>query len=165
MKSFQWALLLSLTLLSSCGFYLRGLSPNGPQWIDSIAIVVENNRNDLDGLLGERLQAYNIPVCLDPAQAHYWLIIQNTEFRQQISSISSSTTPRQYQLTYTVWFKFQTRQGLEIIPLHPVQVMRQITLNSDRILGSEGEEATFRNEMRRDATVQILTQLSHLKVG
>lgn len=150
-------LLFTLTL-SSCGFHLRGMR-DMPRWLDRVTIVVENANRDLEPLLSDQLRAYRIQVCSDPASANYWLIIEQDSVRQQITSISSSTTPRQYQLTYTVQFKLTRAKGNEIIPTTPIVVTRLLTVNSDRILGSNDEEAILKREMRRDAVMQILDRI------
>ena len=145
-------------LLSGCGFHLRG-AVDLPPWLNDVAILTESGNHDLDPLLRERLQAYNIDINPIPTSAKFRLIIQSAVFQQQITSVSSSTTPRQYQLIYTVLFKLQDASGKELIPLSTVTVTRQITVNSDRILGSDEEEAITKGEMRRDAIMQILNRL------
>lgn len=147
--------------LTGCGFHLRGML-DMPQWLNNVSIVIQNAHRDMEQRLNEQLSAYHINVCPDPALANYWLIIEQDSFQQQISSISSSTTPRQYQLIYTVHFKLQRAKGKEIIPNGQVVVTRQITLNNDRILGSTDEEEQSKSEMRRDAAIQIIDRLSRV---
>ena len=146
-------------LLNGCGFHLRGMV-DMPKWLNNVAIIVQQAHRDLEPLLQDQLQSYKIRVITDPAIANYWLIIESDSFQQNISSISSSTTPRQYQLVYTVRFKLQRAKGEEIIPLTSVVISRQITINSDRILGSTDEEELFKVEMKRDAAVQIINRIS-----
>ena len=160
----RWAgqlLLLTSLLLVGCGFHLRGvISQDSIRWLNHIAIVIQQAHRDIEPLLREQLKAYNIDISDDPALAKYWLIIDNETMDQNITSISSSTTPRQYQLIYTVQFKLQRAKGAEVFPSSRVIVTRQITLNSNRILGSSDEEALQKNEMRRDAVIQIINRLS-----
>ena len=131
-----------------------------PQWLNNITIVVPNTSHDLEPLLSNQLKAYRIELNPNPSLANYWLIIENDGFQQQVGSISSSTTPRQYQLIYTVWFKLQSAKGKEILPTSQIVVTRQITINSDRILGSTNEEEHSKHELRRDAATQIIERLS-----
>jgi len=150
-----------MLLFAGCGFHLRGIH-DMPKWLNNVTIVIQNANRDLASLLSEQLKAYHINVSPDPTLADYWLIVEQDNFQQNISSISSTTTPRQYQLIYTVYFKLQRAKGAEIIPLSPVVVTRQITLNSDRILGSTNEEYQSKTEMRRDAAIQIIDRLSRV---
>lgn len=146
-------------LVTGCGFHLRGMS-DIPKWLNHVAIVIQEASRDLEPLLADQLEAYHINVPSDPALAEYWLVIEHDETRQEISSISSTTTSRQYQLIYTVRFKLQRVRGAEIIPSSQIVISRQVTINSDRILGSTSEEELLKREMRRDAAIQIIGRLS-----
>ncbi|KTD21251.1 LPS assembly lipoprotein LptE [Legionella londiniensis] len=150
----------SFFFISGCGFHLRG-AIDLPVWLDKVAIINQGVSQELGSLLSEQLEAYKIKVLDDPSLADYWLILEEEAFQQQTLSISSSTTPRQYQLNYIVRFKLQAAHGKIIIPTTRVMVTRQITINSDRILGSDAEEALTQMEMRRDAANQILNRISH----
>ena len=153
-------LLLLITLLTTgCGFHLRGMI-DVPQWLNNVSIVIEQAHHDLGPLLQDQLEAYKIIVNPDPSRASYLLIIESDSMQQTISSVSSSTTPRQYQLIYTVHFKLQQANGEEVIPTAYIVVTRQITINSNRILGSNDEEEQSKSEMRQDAVIQIINRLS-----
>lgn len=148
-----------ILLLAGCGFHLRGMI-DMPQWLDNVAIISQDANRDLSTQLKNQLQNYKIKVSADPALAKYWLIIQSSSFQRHITSVSSSTTPRQYQLIFTVAFMLQDLQGKEITHSSQIVVTRQITVNSDRILGSDDEESITKDEMIRDAVTQILSRLS-----
>lgn len=150
----------AILLLTGCGFHLRGML-DMPRWLNQISIVNQSANRNLEPWLVEQLEAYHIQISDDAARAKYWLIIEHDDVQEQIKSISSSTTPRQYQLIYTVRFKLQRTRGAEIIPSTQVLVTRQVTINSDRILGSTGEAELLKSEMERDAAMQIIARLSH----
>jgi LPS-assembly lipoprotein len=145
--------------LSGCGFHLRGLVNVVPTWLTNVAIVSQQPHQSLAPLLKDQLEANHIRVNPDPSRAHYLLVIESETLSQQFSSVSSSTTPRQYQLIYTVLFQLQEASGKEIIPARPIVVTRQITSNSNRILGSNDEESQIKDEMRRDAVIQMLNRI------
>ena len=153
------ALPLLLMLISGCGFHLRGMV-DVPVWLNNVAIIVQQGHRDLAPLLKDQLQAYKVHVNADPSTAAYWLIIEYDSTQQQITGISSSTTPRQYQLIYTLRFKLQRAKGKEITPSNQITVTRQVTINGDRILGSNDEEGLLKAEMRRDAAIQIINRIN-----
>lgn len=153
--------LLCSLFLMGCGFHLRGFV-SMPKWLHDIAIVEESINRDLAPMLKEQLNAYHIRVAEDPEYAHYWLILEQDKEEQHITAISSSTTPRQYQMNYQVTFKLQAANGNEIIPSTHVTTTRQVTINSNRILGSSDEENTLKHEMRKEAVIQIMDRLGHL---
>lgn len=163
MQLFYRQLILSALLFSliGCGFHLRGiLNPDSLQWLNNVAIIIKQAHKDIEPFLKEQLNAYHVQVVTEPTHSKLWLIIDHETLQQNISSISSSTTPRQYQLNYSITFSLQRSDGTEIIPPKKIVLFRQITLNSNRILGSKDEEAIETREMRRDATFQILNRLS-----
>ncbi|EHL29163.1 hypothetical protein LDG_8882 [Legionella drancourtii LLAP12] len=147
-------------LLSACGFHLRGMI-NIPTWLNNIAIIVKNDDKQLSSILNAQLEGYKIQVNPDPALAKYWLIINQVLIQQQIISVGASTNPRQYTLILTIEFMLQTRKGTIIKTPKTVSVTRQLTINNDRILGSSDEENILLGEMKQDAVIQIINQLSH----
>ncbi len=148
-------------ILSGCGFHLRGMI-DMPRWLNHIAVIIEQAQRDLGPSLVESLQSYNLTIDSSPASAQYWLIVQHDNLQKNIASISSSTTPRQYELIYTVQFKLMQAKGRDIIPSATISITRQATINSDRILGSNEEEALLIHEMMRDAATQIINRISKI---
>lgn len=146
-------------LLSACGFHLRGMI-DVPKWLNKVAIISNQSSKELSWILKTHLEAYKIDVRDNPAQANYWIIINNERFEQRIVSIGASTNPRQYQLFLRVEFLLQQNKGTVIKPASQIVITRQLTVNNDRILGSNEEEQTLMNEMRKDAAIQIINRLS-----
>ena len=147
-------------LISACGFHLRGII-DVPEWLTNISIISNDvNNKQLASLLKSQLEGYKIHVNPDPALAQYWLIIDRSNYQQQIISIGASTNPRQYQLILTVDFMLQDRKGQIIKPKRQITVSRQLTVNNDRILGSNEEETILIREMQQDAVIQIINRLS-----
>lgn len=145
-------------LLSSCGFHLRGLN-DIPPWLNNVAIVVQNAHRDLGPMLKTQLEAYKIRVMPNTTQADYLLVIESDGIQQQITGVAASTAPRQYLLIYDVQFTLVKVKGGIIVPSSQVFVTRQLTINNDRILGSNFEETQISYEMRRDAAIQIINRL------
>jgi LPS-assembly lipoprotein len=154
---------ISILICNGCGFHLRGFI-DMPNWLNEVAITVEKVHRDLGPDLQEQLEAYHIHVNKMPNHARYWLILEEDFEEKHITSVSSSTTPRQYQVTYTVQFKLQAANGKDIIPTSRVTATRLVTINSDRILGSNYEENLLKEEMRHDAIIQIIDRLGHAKL-
>jgi LPS-assembly lipoprotein len=146
-------------LLSACGFHLRGVV-DIPTWLSPVAVISMNDTKGLAKLLEVQLEGYKIQVSKDPLLAKYWIVINSVTVNQQIISIGSSTNPRQYQLVMAVNYSLKTSKGKQIKPPKNVFVSRQFTVNNDRVLGSNEEEAVLLNEMRQDAVIQIMNRLS-----
>jgi LPS-assembly lipoprotein len=159
MKKLLIPLFLSL-LLSACGFHLRGMI-HIPAWLNNIAIISKNDDKQLISILQTQLEGYNVHVNPDDALATYWLVINQVVINRQIISIGASTNPRQYNLVLSINYMLETRKGKIIKTPRTVSVARQLTVNNDRILGSTDEEDILIGEMKHDAVVQIINQLSH----
>ena len=158
MKKYFIPLILILCL-SACGFHLRGLI-DVPEWLNNVSIISKDGNKELASILKSQLEGYKIKVNPDPIRANYWLIINKSNLQQQIISIGASTNPRQYQLILTIEFMLQTSKGQLIKAPRLISVSRQLTVNNDRILGSNDEERVLVSEMRKDAVIQIINRLS-----
>lgn len=152
------ALAFLLFCLSACGFHLRTYL-DVPPWLNNVSVISQDEHNDLVSILRSQLEQNHIRVNPDPATAQYWLMINNINLRQQIISIGASTNPRQYQLVLSLEFVLQSRKGEIVRPAKLISVSRQLTINNDRILGSNAEEITLIREMKRDLVIQIINAL------
>jgi LPS-assembly lipoprotein len=145
-------------MLAGCGFHLRGVQ-SLPSWLNKVSVITTHVSPEWGPIMKRQLQLAHVMIVDDPTEAPYWLTIQNERMQQNISSISSGSSPRQYQLTYHVQFTLQRAKGTELIAPSTIVVTRLLTINNDRILGSHDEEEQLKQEMRRDAAVQILYRL------
>lgn len=162
-QKLAYALVLSVVviLITGCGFKLRGLM-DSPSWLSSIAIDIQDVHQDLAFALKENFKALGIPV-VPPSSGQYLLVVEKDESQQQITSVSASTTPRQYQLHYRVTYSLLKANGEPIISSNSILVSRQLTVNNNRILGSNFEEMLSYKEMRKEAAMQIVNRLGSLK--
>lgn len=144
-----------LFALSACGFHLRGMIHHAA-WMQSMDVQGTQNSgiiNNLNNLLPNSARH----------QLLYHLFIDSENFNQQLVSVGAGTNPRQYLLEYTVQFHLIDAKGKIYLPESQIHVVRQITINNEKILGSNEEERTIQNEMRNDAASQMILRLSHMK--
>lgn len=161
-KSYRLIGLSIIFLLVGCGFHLRGMIAI-PPWLNHVALINQEEHTVLAAMIKQQFEDNHVKV-QSASDAPYWLILYNETLQEQIVSVSSSSTPRQYQLIYMVQFKLQTRQGGELLPLNQVMVTRQLTVNNDRILSNDSQQAIIKREMQREAAVQILNRLSRCRI-
>lgn len=157
---FRWRTitLLILVLMAGCGFKLRG-SFDLPPWFNHISLTNLSADKDLVRIVKKQLQGAGVHIVPGDARTAVQLVIIKDNLQQQITGISSSTTPRQYRLIYSAYFSMLKNNKM-LIPSTKVVVTRQLTINNDRILGSNFEESTLYHEMRQDAAAQIINRLS-----
>lgn len=156
----KFGLLCLIMSLSQCGFHLRGLT-NLPPSFQQVYIVAPADARQLQAEIDSQLQAYNVSKAKDMQRAHYQITIDNIFFQRQISNISSSTTPRQYQLIYNIKYHVMNSQGEVIIPNGLVNTTRLVSMNNERLLGSNYEQDFFLHEMQQEAAVQIVSAIGH----
>ncbi|MBA4697274.1 MAG: hypothetical protein H2069_07800 [Legionella sp.] len=158
-RLYFFILVLACLTTTSCGFQLRGLS-DFPSWLNNVAIVIQNANPELENYLKAQFAFYQKTVCKDPSRANYILIIEGDDFREQITNVSASTTPRLFLMTYTVKFSLMSSKGATLISSNVVRITRQLTINNNRLLGSDLEEAVLKNEMRKEAVIQLFNRLA-----
>lgn len=132
---------------------------DAPKWLNNVAILSKQEDKELVTLLKSQLESYKIHVNPDPTGANYWILLNKSTLQQQIVSIGASTNPRQYQLIFTIEFMLQTSKAQIIKEPKFITVYRQLTINNDRILGSNEEEAILISEMKREAVIQLINSL------
>ena len=147
--------------LSHCGYHLRGMAPLPPSF-QNIFIIAPKEAATLKYVLESELESYHVTVCQLDKQAHFEIVIDSVDFQRQVSNISSSTTPRQYQLIYTVKYHFiDTAQQHTVIPNGKLSSTRLVTMNNERLLGSNYEQDFFLKEMQEEIARQMISTISH----
>lgn len=161
MKYIKNILFISFLFLSGCGLHLQNYG-DIPKWFNNVAVVNQNVQHDLRAMIIQQLKSYKINICKNPKDAEYWLVLEEDKNTENITAVSSSTTPRQYQMTYAIKYKIQrVKTGEDVIPSSSAVVTRQFTINSNRILGSDYEGDLLRHEMCKDAVAQILDHIEN----
>lgn len=145
-------------LLIGCGFHLRGAA-DIPTWLSPLSIVNQHASQGIARALQQMLDAYKLDT-QSTLKSRNQIVLEDDNVAHEINGIAASTAPRQYQLIYTLHYFIQTPQLHS--PIQTLKVTRQITINNDRILGSDAEEAITIADMHREASGLLLSQLSHL---
>jgi LPS-assembly lipoprotein len=147
-------------LISSCGFHLRGMQ-NAPTWLHRVAILNHSNNQSIESALNIVLDAYEIDVVENPKLADYWIVIESAGDQKHITSVGSGSNPRQYQLIYHIDYRLEKANGKIIKANKHITVSRQLTVNNNSILGSNQEADLMVAEMRQDAALKLINQLTY----
>lgn len=145
--------------LIGCGFHLRGTT-DIPTWLSPLMIINHHASQGMSRALQQMLTAYKLDTQSGKISKNQ-IILEDDNLNREINGIAASTAPRQYQLIYTLHYLVQAAHLQSTI--QTIKVTRQITINNDKILGSDAEEAITIAEMHREAGNVLLGQLSHLK--
>lgn len=155
----KYLLVLSMTLLTACGFHLRGIMPL-PTAFNQVAIVNHQVDHHLQMELEKRLHQHHIQVIENPALAHYLIILEKEKLSEQLTNVAASTAPRQYQLVYQVQFQLLDKGGKPLVPLQTITTQLEAIINNNRILGSNFEAHTIENDLKQHAAQQIVDRIS-----
>jgi LPS-assembly lipoprotein len=148
-------------MLCQCGFHLRGITTLPPSF-QHVYIEAPPESRFLQSEITNQLQAYHVLLSSHQKDAHFKILINKVDFRRQISNISSSTTPRQFQLFYDVYFELiDSHQTHTIIPQGKITSTRLVSMNSERLLGSNYEQDFFLHEMQAESAAKIVSAIGH----
>ncbi len=151
-------LLLSVLLLTACGYQLRGHAglPFETLYLDApnTPFVAELRRN---------LQANKVKLVNSAAQADVILNIVSEIPEKQILTLGGSGRVNEFQLRYRVSLRAYDLKEQDWIPAEEMVMRRDYTYNDAQILAKEAEEALLYENMRTDMVQQIVRRLSHAK--
>ena len=149
-----------IVVISGCGFHLRGIQ-NKPRWLNTVAIINQTPDSYIEKSLRVVLDAYKIAVTENHTQADAWIILKGAGYTQTISSVGSGSNPRQYLLIYFIDYSIQKPNG-DLIQNHThLTVSRQLTINNNRVLGSDQEASLLIAEMRQEVIIKLLNRLNY----
>jgi LPS-assembly lipoprotein len=157
----NWIALLSLLVLSACGFQLRG-SYALP--FDTLYIALPETA-ELRAVLKRSIDAGSRTRVVDTAKdAQATLQVLGDSTAKNILSIGSDGRVREFQLVRSFAFRVQDRAGNELAPSSQIVVRRDLTFSDANVLAKEAEETLLWRDMQNDLSQQILRRLVATKV-
>ena len=157
---FQSALLLCvLTLLTACGFQLRGVGgPTVPDEWKSMQLVSSNPNSEFSRAVFTRF-AINGVQWQEAGSANYRLDLGNEQFRQSNLSIGADARVSEFELTMSVAFKVVNTEGEIAMTSTTVTVVRQMENDPRNVVGKESELRLVQSEMRNELADKILRRI------
>lgn len=149
-------LILSLTLVSGCGFERRG-SFELSSVLSSIAI--EGGNRSLNERLRERLQQSSVTVA-DSAGAT--LVISKSEFQRVVRTVDKNGLATSYDYTYTVDYNVTANEQTILQPRATISQHRTLDYEPAQALAIDEEEAFLKEEMEQEIISRLLRRLSRI---
>ncbi len=154
------AIFLIATILSSCGFQLRGQAA-----IPFKSLFVETTgysafANDLERAIRSGSET-KIAQNRGDAQAVLKIIGESKE--KIILSLSSGGKVREFELRYKVAYRLTDLAGNNLVAPGEIFLRRDMTYDDTEVLAKESEEALLYRDMKTDAVQQMLRRLSVAK--
>jgi LPS-assembly lipoprotein len=155
--------LLSVLVLSACGFRLRGTGPQPVLPFKTLFLSVAEGspiavplRRNLDAMS-------NIEIVSDRKQADAALEVLNEGRDKQVLSLNSQGRVREYTLLYRANFRVVDKEGRQLLAPTELVIRRIQSFNESQVLAKEAEEATLYREMQSDLVQQVLRRISAIK--
>ena len=151
------SLLILLALLVSCGFHLRG-QVTIPENLKKLRLTSQIS-DPIVQQLKITLQKYGIIVVNAGQKAPSQLTIESLDHNTAFATTSANTNTKQYNITYNLTFSLFSEEK-PLLSHAVVSSSRTLTVNANRILGSDDEEITLKQEMQQELVQKLLTRVT-----
>ena len=111
--------------------------------------------------LRESLQVAGVDVVESPVDATATFSILSDIPAQRVLSVSARNVPREYEVSYTVYYSVQTGESTLLEPRSQT-LTRDYTWDETEVLGKEKEEELLREAIVDDLVRIVLIQLSSI---
>jgi len=160
MKRIALIFLLMASLVSGCGFHLRGtvILP------DSIRTVsIKSPDVKLRDALVNGLESNNVIIVNSPTSDSAQINISNVDFAREVRTIDERGKSTGYVLILRASYTVVDSAGKELVKPSVATARRDYNFNQDQLLSATREEELYRDEMREDAAQSILRKMSRIK--
>ena len=153
-------LLLTVVLLSACGFHLRG-QVGMP--FTALYLKAENPNAPFITEVRQNLEANQVRLVSTAEQAEVVLDIVAEVADKQILSLGGDGRVNEFRLTYRVSLRAYDLKQQDWIPAEELEIRRDYSFDDTKTLAKEAEEALIYRSMRSDMVQQIVRRLSRAK--
>lgn len=165
-------LVLSLTLVTGCGFKRRG-NLEWPSALSGITIeggdrsFNEQFREQLDEQIHAQSDAQSNEQSDEQGQhpqqsGNSTLVISKSEFQRQVRTIDKNGLASSYDYIYTIDYRVTDRTGVALHPLATIVQHRTLDYQPNLALANEQEKEFLKQEMQQEIIVQLLRRLSRI---
>ena len=151
-------ILRSLTLLSSCGFKLRG---NFEMPASLSQVVIDGGERELVDQLKELLVKSGSTVLASGAEVAS-INITKSEFEREVLTTGANGIATSFNFRYLVDFNVTNAEGKVLQAPVSLNQIRNLTYEAGNELEVEDEEEFLKEEMEKELVLQIMRRLSRL---
>lgn len=164
--SFSHALLLLLvgSLLTSCGFKLRGKTELPPQMART-ELQIQPKYGDLAREVRHILRAQGVTLVDGPSADAAKMRFSENRIDQDVASISAGARIREFDLTYHVTFDVVDAGGNVLVPEQALSLTRNLTYDESQGLGVEQELEFLRAQLVQDMVNLMMLRISTVSEG
>lgn len=149
-----------LSLLSACGFQLRGSGGSAlpDSWHD-MYLVTGNPNSELSREVESRFAANGIN-WVAQEDANYIVKVGPEKFAQRNLSLNAQARAADFELTLSTHFTVVDSQGKEVMEQSEVSVIRQMENDPSNVVGKAEETRILRSEMRSGLVRKIMRHIA-----
>ena len=153
-------LILTVLLLTACGFHLRGQAgmPFKTLYLDA-----PNSNTPFVNDLRRNLEANKVKLVGSAEQADVILNIVSELPDKQILTLGGSGRVNEFELRYRVSLRAYDLKGMDWIPAEEMMLRRDYSYDDTKVLAKEQEEMLLYQSMISDMVQQVVRRLSRAK--
>jgi LPS-assembly lipoprotein len=145
------------TLLSACGFQLRGTG-DVQFALKELDVSARNAYGETVNEVREVLQNNGVKVY---AGAPYRLVLSNEQENRRAASFTSSARTAEYELTKTLEYEIRGSKDL-LLMSDKLEAQSFYTQDGNNLIGGDQEAAQIRQEMNRELIQQLVQRLQQI---
>ncbi|WP_198264162.1 LPS assembly lipoprotein LptE [sulfur-oxidizing endosymbiont of Gigantopelta aegis] len=150
------SLILLLSIVSGCGFQLRGNIVLPPLY-KHVHVVTQGN-DDVGEALSKALTNVGSVIVPSPAAATSVVTVLSSGTQRRAINVAGNTI-REYELQLNISFVVQDGKGVQLADQQTVSVVRNFQNDPNNVLGKDNEEKLIRKEMMGPAIIQVLRRM------
>lgn len=147
--------LLSLLMLTGCGFELRGTAD-----LSFKSIFIQGPKYTVSKDLRKALKVNGVEVVNDPEKADLLLDIMSEVYDKRILSLSGRGRVTEYELLYTLNFRIKNASDAAWGPVQTIEGRRDFSYDDTQVLAKSYEETRLREDMQADAVRELMRRLT-----
>ena len=152
------AITLTASLLSGCGFHLRG-EQSLPAGFERVYVT---GPLEVTTELGALLDSGGAKLTKTATDTDAAVYLSSELINRRVLSVDPNTgKEREIELVYSVSFRVTKGSGDSLLGLQTVRLRRDYIFDANAVLGSGYEVTVLYGEMRRDAAEQIMRRLGN----
>lgn len=156
------AIVLVLSMLTGCGFQLRG-SASLPSEMDRTRLELA----EPDSLFGRELrlllEANGVELVDAAAEGAAVLRITSQRISRRALTVSGNARVREYELVFELGFNLTGPDGARLLGNETLRLARDFQFDEQEILGATSEEELLREDLRRSMAAALIRRLEAVR--
>lgn len=148
-----------LSLLTGCGFHLKGYQQVASPALDGIYVIDGERRDTLAGVLQDNLRIAGVKLAAEAESSRYRLQIVSERLQSRVLAVDANGKALDSELQMVATFRLIPTAG-EASPMEQqLELTRQLSYSGADELGQRNEQVLLVGDMRNDLANQIIRRL------